>query len=77
MIIITEKQNFEEEELIQNKAVFCVSNLENLERSLKQFLFDENFRKDLVTRGNEFTNNYLSNQGTASKNLVKKLMENI
>lgn len=76
MVIITEKQNFEEEELIQNKAAFCVSDLENLERSLKQFLFDENFRNDLITRGNEFTNNYLSNQGTASKSLVKKLMEN-
>lgn len=76
MIIITEKQNFEEEELIKNKAAFCVSDLENLEKSLKQFLFDENFRNNLVTRGNEFTNNYLSNQGTASKNLVKKLMEN-
>lgn len=76
MVIITEKQNYEEEELIQNGATLCVSNLEDLEKSLKQFLFDENFRKNLITRGNEFANNYLSNQGTASKNLIKKLIEN-
>ncbi len=73
MVILTEKQNFEEEELIKNKATLCVSDLNNLENDLNKLLFDDEIRTNLINNGNQFVDNYLSNHGTASKYLVKIL----
>jgi len=73
MVILTEKQNFEEEELIKNKATLCVSDLNNLENDLNKLLFDDGVRTNLINNGKQFVDNYLSNQGTASKYIVKTL----
>ena len=73
MLILIDEQNFEEEILVKRKATLCVSNIDDLESSLNDLLFNNNVREQLIKNGKEFVNEYLTNQGTASEHLVNIL----
>lgn len=73
MLILPEEQNIKEEILIKRKATLCVSNTSEIETSLKDLLYNENVRNELIQRGNEFVDDYLTNQGSASERLASIL----
>lgn len=70
MMILPEEQNIKEEILVKRNATLCVSNILEIESSLKDLLYNENVRKELVQRGKKFVDDYLVNQGNASEQLA-------
>ena len=76
MVILPEKQNYEEEEIIKRNAVLAVSNISELETKLKEILSDNNSRKNLILNSKQFVNEYFSFQGNSSKMLSKLLLKN-
>jgi hypothetical protein len=74
MVILPEKQNYEEEEIIRKNAVLAVSNISELEIKLKQILLDNNIRNNLILNGKQFINEYFSFQGNSSKILSEFLL---
>ncbi len=53
------------------KSKSCIStNVKDLESLLDQILKDEQFREELIQNGRKFSNQYLSNQGTASQKIL-------
>jgi len=76
MVILPEKQNYEEEEIIKRNAVLAVSNISELETKLKEILSDNNSRKNLILNSKKFVNEYFSFQGNSSKMLSKLLLKN-
>lgn len=75
LVFLPEKQNFEEEEVIKQKAVLAVSNNSELEIKLKQILFDEDIRNDLIKNGKMFIEKYFSYRGNSCKILTKFLLD--
>jgi len=73
MVVLPERQGFENEDMIINGACISVSNIDELEKSLGVFLHDEKLRNTLIYKGNEFVNSYMSNHGKASEKLVNLL----
>ena len=76
MVILPEKQNFEEEEIIKRNAVLAVSDISEIEIKLKQILSDNNVRKNLILNGKQFIEEYFSYRGNSSEYLAKLLLEN-
>ena len=74
MVILPEKQNFEEEQIIKRNAVLAVSNVSELEIKLEQILSDNNIRENLILNGKQFVNEYFSFQGNSSKILSEFLL---
>ncbi len=74
MVILAEKQNYEEEEIIKRNAVLAVSDISELETKLKQILFENNTRKNLVLNGKKFVEDYFSYKGNSSEYLIKWLL---
>ena len=58
---------------IKNNAVFTVTNNDDLENKIKKFLFDDDFQNLLQKNADNFVNQFMSNPGTASKNLASIL----
>ena len=75
LVFLPEKQNFEEEEIIKQNAVLSVSNISELEIKMKQIMFDEDVRKNLIKNGKLFIEKYFSNQGNSCKVLTKFLLD--
>ena len=75
LVFLPEKQNFEEEEIIKQNAVLSVSNISELEIKMKQILFDEDIRKDLIKNGKLFIEKYFSFQGNSCEILKSKLLD--
>jgi hypothetical protein len=75
MVILPEKQNYEEEEIIKKNAVLSVSNISELEIKMKQILFDENVRNNLMRNGKLFIEKYFSFQGNSCEILKNKLLD--
>ena len=71
MVILPEKQNFENEEIIIKEAVVSISDKTKLKVELKKFLQDEKFRNELISNGNKFIDEYFSFQGNSSSILSK------
>lgn len=74
MLILTEKQNYEEESLVKKESTLCVTKLDDIEQGIRSVLFDELARKKLIEMGNEYLNEYFVNRGTASDfltNIIK------
>lgn len=76
MVILSEKQNYEEEEIIKRGAVLAVSDISELETKLQQILVENDTREKLVSKGSEFIKEYFSNKGNSSEYLVKFLQKN-
>ena len=74
MVILPEKQNFEQEEIIKKGAVVVVSNKIELETKLNDFLCNKQFRNDLIVNGEDFLDEYFSFQGNSSKVLSEFLL---
>ena len=75
MVILPERQNFEEEEIIKQNAVLSVSDISELETKLKQILSDDDIREKLISNGKQFIEKYFLHKGNSCKNLVKLLLE--
>ena len=75
LVFLPEKQNFEEEEIIKQKAVLPVSNISELDIKLNQILFDENIRKELIKNGKQFVDKYFAYQGNSCEFLTELLLE--
>lgn len=75
MVILPERQNFEEEEIIKQKAVLAVSELSDVESKLSDFLDNNDLRSSLIKNGEKFIDGYFSYQGKSSKYLADILLE--
>jgi len=75
LVLLPEKQKYEEEEIIKQNAVLAVSNISELEIKMKQILFDENIRENLIINGKQFIEKYFSYQGNSCEFLVKLLLD--
>lgn len=73
LIILAEKQDFELEMPIMNKAVLSVSKLEELERIFDDFVSNQVLRTELINNGRKFVDKYLVNHGTSSEYITKIL----
>ncbi len=73
LVILPEEQNFEDEIALKDGAVLYVNDINKLESSMNDLLFDEAFRNNLIKKGKDFVKNYMSNRGNASQKLVEIL----
>ncbi len=71
MVVLPEKQGYEKEDFITKEATLFEPKIEKIEQSLKNILNDQEFRQNLIKKGNEFVDYYLVNKGNASKEIVK------
>ena len=62
-------------EIIKSNSCLSVS-LTDFENILIRILNDEQFRLDVIQQGTKFSKNYLSNLGSASKNILDFLSKN-
>ena len=69
--MMDEKYDFE---FIKDKAVLSISDTDDLEESIKQVLFDENFCSQLIKNGQKHLKRYFNNQIGASENLANILL---
>ena len=75
LVFLPEKQNYEEEEIIKQNAVLSVSNISELEIKMKQIMFDEDVRNNLIKNGKLFIEKYFSFQGNSCEILKSKLLD--
>ena len=68
--IIIEDQGYEEEFPIKSGATLCVRDPQNFEKALNDVLYDMKIRNELISKGYQFVDMCLSNQGNASKYLA-------
>jgi hypothetical protein len=76
MVIISEEQGFDEEEMIKEESTIVVKNLSELESKIEKLLDNKN-REKLIENGNKFLDEYFVNQGNASRNLAKLIDQTI
>ncbi len=67
-------QWFYEDKIFKSGATLLVKSSQELEDALNKVLSDDAYRNNLVKKGEEFVNDYLVNQGTASE-FIRKLLE--
>ena len=75
LVFLPEKQNFEQEEIIKQKAVLSVSNNSELKNQMEKILFNEDVRNDLIKNGKLFIEKYFSFQGDSCEILKNKLLD--
>jgi UDP-N-acetylglucosamine 2-epimerase len=75
MVLLPERQNFEQEEIIKSEAVLAVSEPSDVESKLSNFLDNNDLRRSLVKNGEKFIDNYFSYQEKSSKYLANILLE--
>ena len=75
LVVLPERQNFHEEDIIKQNAVMAVSELSELDINLKTFVDDHDVRNLLIKNGKRFVSNYFSYQGSSSKHLAEVLSE--
>lgn len=73
LVILPEEQNFEDEIALKNGAVLYVNDINKLESSMNDLLFNETSRNNLIKKGEDFVKDYISNGGNASQKLVEIL----
>jgi len=73
LVILPEDQNFEDEIPLKNGSVLYVNNINKLESSMNDFLFNEISRNSLIKKGENFVKDYMSNTGNASQKLMEIL----
>jgi hypothetical protein len=75
LCINTQNQNIQEEPVIQHNASLFVSDIKDLKKSIKQLIFDNDLKKNLIKNGNIYVNNYFAHKGNSSKQLANILYE--
>ncbi len=73
LVILPEEQNFEDEIPLKNGAVLYVNDINKLESSMNDLLFNEISRNSLIKKGEDFVEDYISNRGSASQKLMEIL----
>jgi len=73
LVILPEEQNFEEEIPLKNKAVLYVKDINNLESSMNDLLFNNLVRENIIKKGEDFIKEYITNRGNASQKLMEVL----
>ncbi len=73
LVLLPENQNYESEIPIQNNALLSTSDENKIESLIDDLLFNQTIRKQLVKNGNNFINDYITNQGSASKKITDLL----
>jgi len=66
--------NLNEYSSIKDNAVFAISELDNLEKDIKTFLFDKQLQIKLINNGKLHIDKFLVNPGNASKSFAKYLL---
>jgi hypothetical protein len=64
----------EENDIVQSGSILSISNIDEIESSMKKIINDDAFRKNLLDNAKKFVDSYLSNQGSASKKLADILI---
>ena len=59
--------------MVKSGATVLVKTPEEFKMILDKVLFDNEFRKELIQKGNKFVNEYVANQGNASEFLATVL----
>ena len=65
-----------ENEIIKMNGVMSINDVENVEASISKIISNEDYKIELQSNAKQFLENYLSNHGTASKQLVE-ILKNI
>ena len=73
MCLSFQRQNFIEEPNVKMNSTIFIEELSDIEKSLNELIFNQKIRKTLVSNGKKFVDEYLSNQGNASKTLAEIL----
>lgn len=73
LLILPEKQGFEEEPLVKRETVLYVKDLDKIESAIHDILFNKKIREILIQNGKEFIDSYFENQGNASNSLSNVL----
>ncbi|HZS73281.1 MAG TPA: CDP-glycerol glycerophosphotransferase family protein, partial [Candidatus Nitrosotalea sp.] len=73
LLILPEKQGFEEELLVKRGTVLYVKDINKIESAIHDILFNQKIRERLIQNGKEFVDDYFENQGNASNSLSKIL----
>jgi len=73
LVLLPEEQNFENEIPLREGTTLVTSDVNELENKIKILFEDEKIRHELIQKGKEFVNQYITNQGTSSKKLAKIL----
>ena len=75
LVLLPEKQNHENEIAVKNGAVLSTSDENCIECMINDLLYNKEIRDELLQKGNDFVNNYFTNQGNASEHLAE-ILEN-
>ncbi len=70
--IVFNQKPFEFEH-VKSKAVFIISEHDELEKELKKILLDKNIQNEILQNADKFVNKFLSNCGTASEKFLDLL----
>ena len=71
--LLFDPNDFHDESIIKSGATAYVQNLQEFSDVLNKILSDESFRKNLVTKGSNFIDKYMINQGNSSKFLAQHI----
>ena len=62
-----------ENEIIKMNGVMSIDNIQNVESDISKIISNNEYNLELKSSSKQFLENYLSNHGTASEQLVKIL----
>jgi hypothetical protein len=63
----------QEDDIVKTGAFLSISNIDEIENSMKKILYDNEFKNNLLENSKNFVNNYFANSGNASHELAKLL----
>ena len=70
--ISVKNYNIGEDDCSFFKSKSCIrTELQNFEMNFNRLLQDQKFKHETINRGKKYVNNYLSNQGSASRKLIE------
>ena len=62
-----------EDDIAQSNAIVSISNVSDIEPSIKKIIHDNEFRQNLIKNSSEFLSNYMANQGNSSFKIAELL----
>ena len=71
-VISLQTENWaKEEDIVQSDALVSISKINDCEDAIKKILYDTEFKKSLLAKGQIFLKDYMSNHGNSSYSIVK------
>jgi len=74
ILILTEKQNYEEESMIQKNATLVIQKIDMIKTSIEKILYNEKGSTELIKASNEYLKEYFVNPGNSS-NIIKDILD--